>query len=134
MKGLLNRKDGFIGKLFLGGIIVFVLHYGLNYALGSLVLWESLSVGLIPIHGFLLLTSLVMTLSIVYAHQLSPKNLGFSFLGILTVKLLGVFLFVSPLIEEGGEGSFLKINLLGLIFAYILYDVYVAFRLLNEKK
>lgn len=62
-----------------------------------------------------------------------PQNLGFAFLIVLTIKLIGSYLFIQPVLDLGEAQDFVKHNFLIIFLMYLCFDVYVSYRLLNIK-
>lgn len=60
-----------------------------------------------------------------------PKNLGLVFLGITTFKAVAFYVFIQPGLKQF-ENKFLEINFLAVFFLFLFFDVFVAFKMLNE--
>lgn len=127
-----------IGNFLLQALIFGVIFYGIHWIIAIVfeqqAMWEKSYYSLQQIHLFEFLATAIMTALIVYSKKILPESLGFVFLALLTIKQIVNYLFISPALELETSGNFLKANFLVVFLVYMIFDVYVCYRLLNEKK
>ena len=61
-----------------------------------------------------------------------PQNVGFVFLGFLTLKLVINYVAIRGALETSGSDNFFKYNFLAVFFLFMFFDVYVTYRVLNQ--
>lgn len=96
--------------------------------------WEKSYYSLPQIHLVAFLATTLMTLLIVFSKKITPQSIGFAFLVLLTLKMVANYFFIHPALEVATENDFIKVNFLALFLTYLVFDVYVCYQLLNEKK
>lgn len=118
-------------------IVLTVLSFGIHYLILEVFelkkLWSKDFFNLFQMYFFLLLTSLGMTAAMVGINKVMPQNLGFAFLILLTLKLVINYLFIQPVLDAVPTQDFIKHNYLIVFLLFLCFDVFVTFRLLNNK-
>lgn len=79
-----------------------------------------------------LVLSIIVIFAIVGIGNSKPENLGYVFLGILTLKVMVNYFVIRPLIKSEADQDFFKYNFLAVFFLFMIFDVYVTYRILNQ--
>lgn len=119
-------------KLLVGLIVVFALHYAVvafTSAGDSLI---ALGYSLEKFYGFELIFTIATFFGLVGIKNSLPNNLGFVFLGFITLRLIASYLFAKKgldheMVEEG-----FKYNFLAIVLVFLGGDAFVAYRILNK--
>lgn len=120
-------------QLILLTIVSFGLHYVALEVFEMQALWDVAHYNLLQLYFFVFITTLVMSALMIVVEKFLPQNLGFAFLIVLTIKLIGSYLFIQPVLDLGEVQDFVKHNFLIIFLMYLCFDVYVSYRLLNIK-
>ncbi|MFZ4261694.1 hypothetical protein ACFRAE_06610 [Sphingobacterium sp. HJSM2_6] len=110
----------------------FSAHYLMLSAFGQDHWWIGSGYSLLGIYAFNSITSLVMLFALGGAMFSLEKQFGFVFLGGVLLKMIASYIFI----QEGLgllENNFLELNFLGVFFLFLFYDIYVAFRLIDQQ-
>ncbi|MDN3708707.1 hypothetical protein QW060_16515 [Myroides ceti] len=130
----MNKIFGFAGQLLIVAAVAFGLHYMFHSVFNTIDHWSTSTYNLIQIYFFEFILSLLMVVGIVMTKTKMPHNLGYMFLAFITVKTIANYLFISPVLKSEGDQSFVKHNFLLVFVIFLVFDVYVTFKLLNEEK
>lgn len=130
----MNKIFGFAGQLLIVAAVAFGLHYMFHSVFNTIDHWSTSTYNLIQIYFFEFILSLLMVVGIVMTKTKMPHNLGYMFLAFITVKTIANYLFISPVLKSEGDQSFVKHNFLLIFVIFLVFDVYVTFKLLNEEK
>jgi len=118
-------------------IILTVLSFGIHYLILEVFemksLWTEGYYSLLQIYFFLLLVTLAMTAAMVFIAKAMPQNIGYAFLVLLTLKLVANYLFIQPVLDSEVDLEFIKHNYLIVFLLFLGFDVFVTYRLLNNK-
>ncbi|MFZ4863113.1 hypothetical protein ACL9RF_13125 [Sphingobacterium sp. Mn56C] len=122
----------YILMLIVVAVASFAAHYLLSNALGQENLWALSGYTLWGLYGFGFAASFVVLVLILLAQWAMPKNLGLIFLGVMTLKAIASYIFI-----QNGLGKFdtkfLEYNFLVVFFIFLFFDVFVAFKALNQE-
>lgn len=130
----MNKIFGFAGQLLIVAAVAFGLHYMFHSVFDTIDHWSTSTYNLIQIYFFEFILSLLMVVGIVMTKTKMSHNLGYMFLAFITVKTIVNYLFISPVLKSEGDQSFVKHNFLLVFVIFLVFDVYVTFKLLNEEK
>ncbi|WP_437921881.1 hypothetical protein [Sphingobacterium sp. LRF_L2] len=123
-------KNAVFLVLFTGiglGIHTFVLNFtGLD------VYWERTDYSLVGLYTFGAVASLLIAVFLFLTDFAMPKYLSFVFLGGIMLKILASYLYIKSGLNVF-ENDFLELNFLVSFFIFLLYDVYVAYQLVNQE-
>jgi len=128
----MGKALAFIGQLAILALVSFGLHFLLQSITKQSVLWETASVQLWQIYALQLLLSSLLIFGVVGIGKSMPQNLGFLFLGFLTLKLVINYVAIRGALEASGSDNFFKYNFLVVFFLFMFFDVYVTYRVLNQ--
>lgn len=120
-------------QLILLTIVSFGLHYVALEVFQMQAHWDVAHYNLLQLYFFAFLTTLIMSGLMIVVEKFLPQNLGFAFLIVLTIKVIGSYLFMQPVLDLGEAQDFVKHNFLAIFLMYLCFDVYVSYRLLNIK-
>ena len=65
------------------------------------------------------------------AQYAMPKNLGFIFLALMTINAVASYIYIKNGLNKF-ENDFIEYNFLVMFFIFLFFDVYVAFKALNQ--
>jgi len=129
----MNRIINYVVQLLLLAVLIFGLHYIFQQVLGVLNAWENTGYSLYLIYLFELMLSILMIVGIVLTGKSMPSNLGFVFLILLTLKCVGNYFFIQPALNVNPSNDFVKHNFLIIFLLFLIFDVYVTYRILNQQ-
>ncbi|MDO5635690.1 MAG: hypothetical protein Q4G18_00375 [Myroides sp.] len=128
----MGKALSYVGQLVILGLISLGLHFLIQSITKDLALWDTAYMTLWQIYALQMLMSIIIVFAVVGIGQSMPQNLGYVFLGFLTLKLVINYLLINPALESGNESDFFKYNYLGVFFLFMIFDVYVTYRVLNQ--
>lgn len=128
----MGKALSYVGQLVILGLISLGLHFLIQSITKDLALWDTAYMTLWQIYALQMIMSIIIVFAMVGIGQSMPQNLGYVFLGFLTLKLVINYLLVNPALESGNESDFFKYNYLGVFFLFMIFDVYVTYRVLNQ--
>lgn len=120
-------------QLLIMSVVVFGLHYGCQYLFNLSVYWNKAYYTMPQLYVVQLLLSLIVIVGVVMVKKGAASNLGYAFLGLITVKTVASYFFIQPVLNTQPQDGFLKHNFLAVFLVYLTFDVYVTYRLLNQK-
>lgn len=84
--------------------------------------------------SFFVVSSIVILIINLVISKKALEQLGFVFLGIMTVKLIASYVFIAPALELKSVASeFEKINFFIYFLVFLAIDVYLTIQILNKK-
>lgn|SRR5690606_4706816 len=128
----MGKALSYVGQLVILGLISLGLHFLIQSITKDLALWDTAYMTLWQIYALQMIMSIIIVFAMVGIGQSMPQNLGYVFLGFLTLKLVINYLLINPALESGNESDFFKYNYLGVFFLFMIFDVYVTYRVLNQ--
>jgi len=129
----MNKIISFVTQLVVLALLVFGLHYIFQQVLGVLDNWNDTGYSLFLIYLFELMLSIIMIVVVVTVGKSLPSSLGYLFLGLLTLKCVGNYFFIQPILDAENPNDFVKHNFLIIFLIFLVFDVYVTFRVLNQE-
>ena len=118
--------------LLVVGLVLYGVHYAILKGLDLQDVWQQTDYKL---WGFYLvggISSLVMLIVVIIIHNMMPNSVGFVFLGLLTLKMIVSFLYVNKGLNQQPE-YFIEYNFLAVFFLFIVYDVFMAYKVMNQE-
>lgn len=117
-------------------LLSLILCFGVQYAILTYFDFsdslKSLGYSLQGFYGFELIFTIVMLLAMFGIKNSLPEQLGFVFLGFITLRLVASYLFAANgLDHEDTTGAF-KYNFLLIILVFLVGDAFIAYRILNK--
>ena len=76
-------------------------------------------------------------MTIIIVNRVSKNNFestGFTFLGILTIKIIAYFLLLRPILSKASENMLEKTNFIVLISIFSVIDIILVSQILNKKQ
>ncbi len=128
----MSKSVGYFILLLIIGTILFGSHYFILNNLDLQGAWSTGSYSLSGLYLFEGIASLIMLIIILVANTVMPKNIGFIFLGLLTLKMAASFLYVNKGLNKTPE-NFLEYNFLAVFFAFLVYDVFITYKVINQE-
>lgn len=121
----------YILMLLLLTVAGYFAHYLVINAIDVSGLWKQTDYSLVGLYTFGSIGSLLAIVFILLTYWAMPKNLGFVFLGMMTVKVIAGYIYIRKGLGVF-ENKFLEFNFLIVFFLYLIFDVYIAFQVLNQ--
>lgn len=112
-------------------VICLGLHYFILQSLGKMAMWASVDYSLWGMYGFQVVVSLVGIIILGLMAEVMPKWLGFIFLGTMTLKLVFNYIYIAKGLEVPAA-DFIKFNYFAAFVIYFVFDVFVAYRAINQ--
>jgi len=128
----MGKAFPYLGQLVLLSLITLGLHFLYHSITKELPLWDTAHMQLWQIYALQFLLSALVVVAVVGIGNSMPNNLGFVFLGFLTLKIAANYLVLRPVLNAGSDASFFKYNFLIVFFLFMIFDVYVTYRVLNQ--
>lgn len=128
----MNKIVNFIIQLIIFALLAFGLHLIFQQVLGLSDSWNNTGYSLYLIYLFELMLSILMIIVVVSAGKSLSASLGYIFLGLLTIKCVANFFFIQPVLDAENPNNFIKHNFLIIFLIFLVFDVYVAFKILNQ--
>ncbi|UUV22506.1 hypothetical protein MG290_10415 [Flavobacterium sp. CBA20B-1] len=128
----MGKAFPYLGQLLVLALIALGLHFLINSISKDLPFWDTAHMHLWQIYALQFLLSAIIVLGVVGIGNAMPNNLGFVFLGFLTLKILVNYLVLNPALQSGDTSNFFKYNYLAVFFLFVFFDVYVTYRVLNQ--
>ncbi|WP_410877949.1 DUF6168 family protein [Myroides sp. DW712] len=119
-------------KLFIGLVVVFVLHYAavaFTDAGNSLL---EVGYSLEKFYGFEFIFSLIIFFALFGIKNSLPNNLGFVFLGFITMRLIASYLFAKNGLNHEMTDEGFKYNFLLIVLVFLGGDAFIAYSILNK--
>ena len=118
--------------LLLLTVTAYFAHYLVLDGMELSDLWAQSDYSLMGMYTVGAIGSLLALVMILMANWAMPKNLGFVFLGLMTVKMIGGYIYVRKGLGVF-ENDFIEFNFLVVFFLFLFFDVFVAFQALNQE-
>lgn len=128
----MGKALAFIGQLAILALVSFGLHYLLQSITKYLSLWDDAYMHLWQVYTLQFLMSVVVIFAVVGIRKAMPESLGYVFLGFFTLKVIITYLIASPVLDTPLESDFFKYNYFAVFFLFMIFDVYVTYRVLNQ--
>lgn len=120
-------------QLLIGLIIVFAIHYGFVAVTESGASLSDMGYTLEKLYAFEFLFSIIIFIALNGIKNSLPENLGFVFLGFITLRLIASYLFVQSALDHEQVDQIFKFNFLGTVLVFLAGDAFVAYNILNKK-
>lgn len=127
-----NNWLKYISMLVVLVVTAFIAHKLVISGMELDYLWEQTDYSLVGLYAFGGISSLLAVVLILLTHWSMPKNLGFVFLGLMTVKVIAGYIYISDALGTF-ENKFMEYNFLVVIFLFLFFDVFIAFKTLNQE-
>jgi hypothetical protein len=115
-------------QTFVVSLILFVVHFGLNYFLKSIS-----NADVVLIHVILFLLTLGGYLLILMMKKVDETKIGFTFLAVSTIKLLVAVSLILILFKGFGRPKSIGVHFAGAYFLYIIFLSIKTFLMLNDE-
>jgi Kef-type K+ transport system membrane component KefB len=96
--------------------------------------WKSTYYTFYQTFSFFAISSIVILLLNLAVQKKAKDQLGFVFLGIMTVKVIAAYIFIAPALElKTASSQFEKNNFFIYFLTFLAIDVYLTAQILNKK-
>lgn len=107
-------------------------HYMILSAMDVNQLWAQSDYTLLGMYAFGAIASLVIALLVFGTQYAMPEKLGLIFLALMTIRGIASYIYIKNGLNKF-ENDFIEYNFLVVFFIFLFFDVYVAFRALNQE-
>jgi hypothetical protein len=129
----MNKIISFVVQLVLLTFLIFGLHYILQQVLGVLDNWNDTGYSLFLIYIFELMLSILVVVIIVGTSKKLAELTGYIFLALISLKCIASYVFIKPVLDAEIQNDFIKHNFLIVFLIFLVFDVYVTYRVLNQE-
>ena len=110
----------------------YLVHYLVSQELGVNQLWNQTDYSLIGMYTFGICISVFITVFTLLTQYALPKNLGFVFLGLMTIYAIASYVYVKNGLNKF-DNDFIEYNFLVVFFLFLIFNVFVAFKAINQE-
>lgn len=114
------------------GVAAYFAHYLVLKGIGRAHYWQQTDYTLVGMYAFAVGVTLFVVVLTLMAQYAMPKNLGFIFLGLMTVNAIASYIYIENGLNKF-ENDFIEYNFLVVFFLFLFFDVFVAFKALNQE-
>lgn len=125
-----NLKNIFM--LLIVVIATYAAHYLIVSGIGVSSLWEQTEYSLTGLYIFGAISSLIVIFAVGAIQYALPKFLGLVFLALMFLKGIASYIYIKDGLNKF-ENDFIEYNFLAMFFIFLFFDVFVAFRALNQE-
>ena len=122
----------YIIMLLVLGVAAYFAHTLILKGLGTNQFWEQTDYTLLGMYAFGAGISLFIVVLTLMAQYAMPKNLGFIFLGLMTINAVASYIYIKNGLNKF-ENDFIEYNFLVVFFLFLFFDVFVAFKAINQE-
>lgn len=126
-----------IGKYIFGLALLAAIAYGAQVYLQDhfdiVDDWSRVSISLGEIYLVQVVLSLVLLIALVMVKKSAAQQLGYVFLGVFTIKVVVSYFFAQNVLSLP-DVDFFKYNYLAVFFLFMIFDLYVAYSMLNKSE
>ena len=122
----------YIIMLLVVGVAAYFAHTLVLSGLETNHFWEQTDYTLLGMYTFGVGISLFVVVLTLMAQYAMPKNLGFIFLGLMTVNAVASYIYIKNGLNKF-ENDFIEYNFLVVFFLFLFFDVFIAFKALNQE-
>ncbi len=120
-------------QLLIAFIVVFTLHYVIVALTSSSESLTSMGFTLEKFYAFEVLFSVITFFALYGIKNSLPDNLGFVFLGLITLRLIASYLYAQEALNSEQVDEIFKYNFLAIVLIFLAGDAFVAYNILNKK-
>lgn len=96
--------------------------------------WNTTYYNFFQTFSFFAISSIVILLLNLAVQKKAKEQLGFVFLGIMTLKVIAAYVFIAPALEyKTATSQFEKNNFFVYFLVFLAIDVYLTIQILNKK-
>ena len=128
----MNNYIRYIAMLLLVGVASYFAHFLVLKGIDAEQYWQQTSYTLLGMYSFGIVISLFVVILTLMAQYAMPKNLGFIFLGLMTFHAVASYIYIRNGLNKF-ENDFLEYNFLIVFFLFLVFDVFVVFKALNQE-
>ncbi|TCV11034.1 hypothetical protein EDC17_102937 [Sphingobacterium alimentarium] len=128
----MNNYIKYIVMLLVLGVAAYFAHYLVLQGVGTAHYWQQTDYTLVGMYAFAVGITLFVVVLTLMAQYAMPKNLGFIFLGLMTVNAVASYIYIKNGLNKF-ENDFIEYNFLVVFFLFLFFDVFVAFKALNQE-
>ncbi len=130
----MNNLTTKIGGLLGFSVIMSLLHLVSQYLFKQQDVWQDMLFQLLQIYFVQFVFSALLILVVYKVAKVSVNNVGYVFLGMLTLKTASTYFFFEKVMYLSEQSEVLKYHFVVVYLLFLMYDVYVTYTVLNPKK
>lgn len=119
-------------KVIVSLLICFAVHFAIISFTDFGDSINNLGYSLIGFYGFELIFTLGVFFAMFGMKSSMPNNLGFVFLGVITLRLIASYLFAREGLDNEEVDQTFKYNFLIIVLVFLAGDAYIAYHILNK--
>lgn len=119
-------------KVIVSLLICFAVHFAIISFTDFGDSINNLGYSLIVFYGFELIFTLGVFFAMFGMKSSMPNNLGFVFLGVITLRLIASYLFAREGLDNEEVDQTFKYNFLIIVLIFLAGDAYIAYHILNK--
>lgn len=128
----MNNYLKFIVLLVVFAVSLFGIHYFSLPSIGLADFKQMTGFSLYTLYVFGAIASLIILVAVQIVDSVMPKNIGFVFLGLITLKAAASYIFFRDGFNFSQDKIF-EYNFLITFFLFLFFDVFVAFKVINKE-
>lgn len=109
----------------------FGAHYLILSGMDADTYWSQTDYSLFGMYACGAIASFVVLSLIIGTKYAMPEKLGLIFLALMTLKAVASYIYIKNGLNKF-ENDFIEYNFLVVFFIFLFFDVYIAFRTLNQ--
>lgn len=86
--------------------------------------------GVIELYGYFLIASIAIVAALIVIEKRNKDQVGYTFLILTSVKMVGAYLLLRPVLEQGIKAE--KINFFVVFALFLAFETVVSSRMLNR--
>ncbi|HLS38516.1 MAG TPA: hypothetical protein VK023_09615 [Sphingobacterium bovisgrunnientis] len=128
----MNNYIRYIVMLLVVGVASYFAHTLVLNGIETNHFWEQTDYTLLGMYSFGVGISLFVVVLTLLTQYAMPKNLGFVFLALMTINAIASYIYIKNGLNKF-ENDFIEYNFLVVFFLFLIFDVFVAFKALNQE-
>lgn len=128
----MNNYIKYILMWFLVLAASFAAHYLILLNGDASRYWEESGYSLLGLYSFVGGASFLIMVFVLLAKWSMPERLGVVFLGLMFIKAIASYVYIQNGLNKF-ENDFIEYNFLVVFFIFLFFDVFIAFKALNQE-
>ena len=125
-----NLKNIFM--LLIVVLATYAAHYLILSGMDVSDYWSQTDYSLTGLYVFGAISSLIVIFAVAAIQYALPKFLGLVFLALMFLKGVASYIYIKDGLNKF-ENDFIEYNFLTMFFIFLFFDVFIAFRALNQE-
>lgn len=131
---MFSKKYSSILAVLISSVVLYFVHKGFVGALGLSAIFSNFNTPLELLYFVFGLAASLITFVLIFVKDKDYNQVGMAFLGLITVKMIAVYLVFKPKIPTiTGAVNYEKINFIILFILFLVIETIVAIKILKIK-